>query len=173
MSLLQVSRHSTQRLQSLCSTKKTIDHHTITSVKLASSTKKTLSSSAPFHRPSTDPRFSPAIDRSKQLLNHLSTKPTFTTQTSTMTSLPISEKGYSSKAASVYTARKVGAANTLEHRIYVEKDGVPCSPFHDIPLYANEQQTVLNMIVEVPRWTNAKMEVCYMINVEASIVLNV
>lgn len=58
-----------------------------------------------------------------------------------------------------YTARKIGAANTLEHRIYIEKDGVPVSPFHDIPLYANEQQTVLNMIVEVPRWTNAKMEV--------------
>jgi inorganic pyrophosphatase len=60
---------------------------------------------------------------------------------------------------SQYTARKIGAANTLEHRIYIEKDGQPVSPFHDIPLYANEQQTVLNMIVEVPRWTNAKMEV--------------
>jgi len=76
-----------------------------------------------------------------------------------MASLPISEKGYHSEAASQYTARKVAAPNTLEHRIYVEKDGVPLSPFHDIPLYANEQQTILNMIVEVPRWTNAKMEV--------------
>jgi predicted CxxxxCH...CXXCH cytochrome family protein len=77
----------------------------------------------------------------------------------TMASLPISEKGYHSKAPSTYTARKIGAPNTLEHRIFIEKDGVPLSPFHDIPLYANEQQTVLNMIVEVPRWTNAKMEV--------------
>ena len=58
-----------------------------------------------------------------------------------------------------YQARKIAAPNTLEHRIYVERDGVPLSPFHDIPLYANEEQTVLNMIVEVPRWTNAKMEV--------------
>lgn len=58
-----------------------------------------------------------------------------------------------------YTARKVGAPHTLEHRIYIEKDGVPVSPFHDIPLYANEQQTVLNMVVEIPRWTNAKQEV--------------
>jgi len=65
-----------------------------------------------------------------------------------------------STMASKYTARKIGAPNTLEHRIYIEKDGVPVSPFHDIPLYANEQQTVLNMVVEVPRWTNAKMEVC-------------
>ena len=55
--------------------------------------------------------------------------------------------------------RKNGAPNTLEHRIYIEKDGVPVSAFHDIPLYANEQQTVLNMIVEIPRWTNAKLEV--------------
>lgn len=60
-----------------------------------------------------------------------------------------------------YSVRKNGAPNTLEHRIYIEKDGVPVSPFHDIPLYANEQQTVLNMIVEIPRWTNAKMEVNY------------
>lgn len=77
-----------------------------------------------------------------------------------MAQLPISEKGFYGKAPSVYTTRKVAPANTLEHRVYVEKDGVPVSPFHDIPLFANEQQTILNMIVEVPRWTNAKMEVC-------------
>lgn len=58
-----------------------------------------------------------------------------------------------------YTVRKIGRPNTLEHRTYIEKDGVPISPFHDIPLYANEEQTILNMIVEIPRWTNAKMEV--------------
>ena len=58
-----------------------------------------------------------------------------------------------------YSVRKVAQPNTLEHRIYIEKDGVPCSPFHDIPLYANEQQNVLNMIVEIPRWTNGKLEV--------------
>lgn len=55
--------------------------------------------------------------------------------------------------------RRVGAANTLEHRVYFEKDGVPISPFHDIPLYANPEQTILNMVVEIPRWTNAKQEV--------------
>lgn len=33
------------------------------------------------------------------------------------------------------------------------------SPLHDIPLYANDAKTVYNMVVEVPRWTNAKMEV--------------
>lgn len=58
-----------------------------------------------------------------------------------------------------YTVRKIGQANTLEHRVYIEKDGVPISPFHDIPLYANPEQTILNMVVEIPRWTNAKQEV--------------
>ena len=67
--------------------------------------------------------------------------------------------GYDSNAPGKFTARKIGAPHTLEHRIYVEKDGVPLSPFHDIPLYANEQQTILNMIVEIPRWSNGKLEV--------------
>jgi hypothetical protein len=58
-----------------------------------------------------------------------------------------------------YTTRKIAAPNSLEHRVYIEKDGQLISPWHDIPLYANEQQTILNMVVEVPRWTNAKMEV--------------
>ncbi len=58
-----------------------------------------------------------------------------------------------------YSIRKIAQPYTLEHRVYIEKDGVPVSPFHDIPLYANEEQTVLNMVVEIPRWTNAKQEV--------------
>lgn len=74
------------------------------------------------------------------------------------TTLP-TRGGYDNRAAEKFTARKVGAPHTLEYRVYLEKDGVPVSPFHDIPLYANEQQTVLNMVVEIPRWTNAKQEV--------------
>ncbi|MCJ1306519.1 Inorganic pyrophosphatase [Agyrium rufum] len=58
-----------------------------------------------------------------------------------------------------YTVRKIAPANTLEHRVFIEKDGNPVSPFHDIPLYANEQQTIYNMIVEIPRWTNGKLEI--------------
>lgn len=33
------------------------------------------------------------------------------------------------------------------------------SPFHDVPLYANEAEGVLNMFVEIPRWSNAKLEI--------------
>ena len=34
----------------------------------------------------------------------------------------------------------------------------PVSPLHDIPLRTSEGN--FNMIVEIPRWTNAKMEIC-------------
>lgn len=64
-----------------------------------------------------------------------------------------------SKQPSEFQLRKVGALHTGEFRTYIEQNGVPVSPFHDIPLYANEQQTILNMVVEIPRWTNAKLEV--------------
>ncbi|KAG7192958.1 Inorganic pyrophosphatase [Scheffersomyces spartinae] len=58
-----------------------------------------------------------------------------------------------------YTTRQIGAANTLDYKVFIEQNGVPVSPFHDIPLYANKEKTILNMIVEVPRWTNAKLEI--------------
>ena len=59
----------------------------------------------------------------------------------------------------MYTLRKTGKPNTLDYRVYYEKDGTPISSWHDIPLYANEEKNVLNMVVEIPRWTNAKFEV--------------
>lgn len=65
-----------------------------------------------------------------------------------------------SKTPSEYAPRTVGQPYTLDYRCYIEKNGQPVSPFHDIPLYANEQQTILNMVVEIPRWSNAKQEVC-------------
>ncbi len=42
---------------------------------------------------------------------------------------------------------------------FVEKGDKYVSPFHDVPLYANAEKTVYNAIMEVPRWSNAKMEV--------------
>ncbi|CAI7671325.1 unnamed protein product [Penicillium manginii] len=58
-----------------------------------------------------------------------------------------------------YSIRKIAQPYTLEHRVYIEKDGQIVSPFHDIPLYANAEKTILNMVVEIPRWTNAKQEI--------------
>lgn len=61
-----------------------------------------------------------------------------------------------------YSIRKIAQPFTLEHRVYIEKDGQIVSPFHDIPLYANAEKTILNMVVEIPRWTNAKQEVRFL-----------
>jgi inorganic pyrophosphatase len=58
-----------------------------------------------------------------------------------------------------YGVRTTGLPDTLEYRIYLERGGALISPFHDIPLFANPDHTVLNMVVEIPRWTNAKFEV--------------
>ncbi|KAJ3193994.1 Inorganic pyrophosphatase, partial [Irineochytrium annulatum] len=58
-----------------------------------------------------------------------------------------------------YSTRIIGAPHSHEHRVYIEKDGKVVSPFHDIPLYANAEKTILNMVVEIPRWTNAKLEI--------------
>ena len=62
---------------------------------------------------------------------------------------------------STYKTRVVGALNTLEYKMYIEESGSGkiVSPFHDIPLFADASGKVLNMVVEIPRWTNAKMEV--------------
>jgi hypothetical protein len=46
-----------------------------------------------------------------------------------------------------------------EHRVFLEQNGSVVSPFHDIPLFADQNNGIFNMIVEVPRWTNAKMEI--------------
>jgi glycerophosphoryl diester phosphodiesterase len=52
-------------------------------------------------------------------------------------------------------------ANYCEIRftLFSESGDQYVSPFHDISLYVNGDRTVCNMIVEIPRWTNAKMEV--------------
>lgn len=61
---------------------------------------------------------------------------------------------------SEYSVHQVGAKNTLDYAAYiVDKSGKAVSPFHDIPLYANPEKTILNMVVEIPRWTNAKLEI--------------
>ncbi|KAK0736491.1 hypothetical protein B0T21DRAFT_393179 [Apiosordaria backusii] len=60
-----------------------------------------------------------------------------------------------------YSLRRVGRPFTKDYRIYFERnaDGIAVSPFHDIPLYHDKDQNVFNMVVEVPRWTNAKFEI--------------
>jgi len=60
----------------------------------------------------------------------------------------------------MYSIVEKGTPNTLDYRIFYTKDDKPISPFHDIPLYTDDSKNYCNMIVEIPRWTNAKMEIC-------------
>ncbi|XP_069097484.1 inorganic pyrophosphatase 2, mitochondrial isoform X2 [Pleurodeles waltl] len=53
-----------------------------------------------------------------------------------------------------------GQPGSPDYRLYFKSsDGKYISPFHDIPLCAETNEKVFNMVVEVPRWTNAKMEI--------------
>ncbi|CAF3352758.1 unnamed protein product [Rotaria sp. Silwood1] len=62
-----------------------------------------------------------------------------------------------------------GQLHTLNYRCYFRdvQTKTIVSPFHDIPLVnahytsspRNQADTIYNMVVEVPRWTNAKMEI--------------
>ncbi|KAK3995492.1 inorganic pyrophosphatase [Cladorrhinum sp. PSN332] len=126
---------------------------------LASHSSNPTSSGAPpppstvFHSPAgANPSSGQLVSRTAQIARHLS-------PSSPQPARSFSTSRTTANMASQYGVRKVGAPYTLEHRVYVEKDGVPISPFHDIPLYANAEKTVLNMIVEIPRWTNAKQEI--------------
>jgi inorganic pyrophosphatase len=64
-----------------------------------------------------------------------------------------------------YEVVERGQLHTLNYRCYFRdvQTKTIVSPFHDIPLvneqYGNEKETVYNMVVEVPRWSNAKMEI--------------
>jgi inorganic pyrophosphatase len=120
----------------------------------------TSSSSNPslIYRPFSSDISSSLLSLSPRLAIAVSSLDRTTLLTRHFSSTPLPTMSYA-KAQSEYSIRRIGQPNTLEHRVFVERNGFPISPFHDIPLYANEQQTVLNMVVEIPRWTNAKQEV--------------
>ncbi|KAH8269582.1 hypothetical protein KR018_009571 [Drosophila ironensis] len=75
-------------------------------------------------------------------------------------SVQLEGKQTASAIMSLYETVEKGAKNSPSYSLYFKnKCGNVISPMHDIPLYANEAKTVYNMVVEVPRWTNAKMEI--------------
>jgi inorganic pyrophosphatase len=75
-------------------------------------------------------------------------------------STSINSVASSSNMANEFRPRQVGAANTLDWRVWLEnKAGQPVSSWHDVPLFADESKTILNMVVEIPRWSNAKCEI--------------
>ncbi|KAJ1952769.1 Inorganic pyrophosphatase [Linderina pennispora] len=59
---------------------------------------------------------------------------------------------------SQFTATQLGGpVGTPTHRMYFEHSQQPISPWHDIPL--SSSPGTYNMVVEVPRWSNAKLEI--------------
>uniref|UniRef100_H2SFG1 inorganic diphosphatase n=1 Tax=Takifugu rubripes TaxID=31033 RepID=H2SFG1_TAKRU len=74
-----------------------------------------------------------------------------------------------------YQTEERGHPNCTDYRIYFKtSEGNYISPFHDIPLFAHSEQDsdvpakkrkesetelLFNMVVEAPRWSNAKMEI--------------
>lgn len=61
-----------------------------------------------------------------------------------------------------FQRRDIGAAFTPEYKAFIEgSDGI-VSSWHDIPLFPagkKLEDRIVNMVVEIPRWTNAKMEI--------------
>ncbi|EFA83819.1 inorganic pyrophosphatase [Heterostelium album PN500] len=57
------------------------------------------------------------------------------------------------------TTKIAGEAGTPTFRVYFLNGEAVVSPFHDVPLWVNEKAAVANMLVEIPRGTNAKMEI--------------
>uniref|UniRef100_A0A8C8RM49 inorganic diphosphatase n=1 Tax=Pelusios castaneus TaxID=367368 RepID=A0A8C8RM49_9SAUR len=88
--------------------------------------------------------------------------------------VPLRRRWLSSIMAQYGTEQR-GRLHSPEYRLYFKNaEGKYISPFHDIPLFAdskedkevpakrsktNGSEVVFNMVVEVPRWSNAKMEI--------------
>lgn len=64
-----------------------------------------------------------------------------------------------SKSPTDYTTRQSGWSLTREFRLYLSLADKLVSAWHDIPLFHDEKNHIMNMIVEVPRWENFKLEV--------------
>ncbi|KAI0308122.1 inorganic pyrophosphatase [Multifurca ochricompacta] len=71
----------------------------------------------------------------------------------------LSSPSSSSAMSSQYTPRLIGAPNTLEHRVYIERNGQVVSPFHDISLFADQSNNILNMIVEEESFNPIKQDI--------------
>ncbi|GAD94020.1 hypothetical protein CNBE0110 [Paecilomyces variotii No. 5] len=58
-----------------------------------------------------------------------------------------------------FLVKVVGEQEPAGSRIFFEEEGRRISPWHDIPLYVDQGKGVLNMVVEIPKGTSAKLEI--------------
>ena len=108
--------------------------------------------------------FSSRLSFTRLIMSGTPSKPDANTGTQ---GIPLASKGpqESDNANRRYEVVQRGQLHTLNYRCYFRdtKTNTIVSPFHDIPLVNEELSSngnlVYNMVVEVPRWTNAKMEI--------------
>jgi inorganic pyrophosphatase len=58
-----------------------------------------------------------------------------------------------------FSSYQVGQPDTLEYRVFFKGSSGPISPFHDIPLWADKNHKIANMVVEIPKGTQPKLEI--------------
>jgi len=56
-----------------------------------------------------------------------------------------------------YSAEERGEVDTDTYQVFLKDNTGPISPFHDIPYRAGPN--TFHVVIEIPRWTNAKMEI--------------
>jgi len=58
-----------------------------------------------------------------------------------------------------FSHKQVGKTETLEYRLFFYHEGKIISPFHDIQLWADKNNHIANMVVEIPKGTQPKLEI--------------
>lgn len=56
-------------------------------------------------------------------------------------------------------ARTEGRYGSIDFKLHIKVNDKYVSPWHDVPLYADESTSLFNFIVEIPMYSTAKMEV--------------
>lgn len=109
-----------------------------------------------------------AVKKSTNKSSNMSTAPKQPDANTGSQGLPLASQTPQSSDTqnSRYEIVQRGQLHTLNYRCYFQDTQTKTivSPFHDIPLVSeqyksNGQDIIYNMVVEVPRWTNAKMEI--------------
>jgi inorganic pyrophosphatase len=57
-----------------------------------------------------------------------------------------------------YATKQIGVFGSFDYQLYHTKDGVPVSLVHDLPLWADKEKGIINIFIEIPRGTHAKLE---------------
>lgn len=65
------------------------------------------------------------------------------------------------RCSSTVSSVSIGSKYSTDYQKFATVDGKVVSYFHDIPLSLDLEAKEANMVVEIPRWTNAKFEISH------------